>query len=411
MNKYLLLRDNKQSGPYTVPEIIAIGIKAYDLVWLEGKSAAWRYPSEIEELKAYSPAVEEQPFDRFYKKPQPVKIVAQTHTVVKVEENSRFEPKPLEEVYTGVSEPEVNPKKVYINFPGAAAEKESPAVEMPPQIINKEIKKQSVPLYPDRTINSSFTEDISSPKSFPEASHTIPVIKKSNNKLFYAAVAACLFLGLISGFLFVSYNRQRESVRNLNAIVQQLEAKQKSQVQTVPAALVNNSVPQEQIVDPPLSATVPENENLSYDQSQQQKPAPVKRTPATPKNESAGNASGVVFNETKPIEKTETPKKESVADNATSHDNLFKLVNVKPNDFKTGLLGGISNLKFEITNNSLQELQRVAIEIKYLGPEKKVVKTQTIYFENIAPGSQSTIEVPRSNRGVTIQYAITDIKS
>ena len=72
MNKYLLLRDNKQSGPYTVPEIIEKGIKAYDLVWLDGKSVAWRYPSEIEELKAYAPAVEEQPFDRFYKRPEPV---------------------------------------------------------------------------------------------------------------------------------------------------------------------------------------------------------------------------------------------------------------------------------------------------------------------------------------------------
>src|SRR5687768_11107286 len=69
MNRYLLLRDNKQSGPYTVPELIEKGIKAYDLVWLDGKSAAWRYPSEIEELKPYAPIVEEQPFDRFYKKP------------------------------------------------------------------------------------------------------------------------------------------------------------------------------------------------------------------------------------------------------------------------------------------------------------------------------------------------------
>ena len=70
MNKYLLLRDNKQSGPYTVPELIEKGIKPYDLVWHDGKSISWRYPSEIEELKAYAPVVEEQPFDRFYKKPE-----------------------------------------------------------------------------------------------------------------------------------------------------------------------------------------------------------------------------------------------------------------------------------------------------------------------------------------------------
>src|SRR5689334_4475160 len=106
MNQYLLLRDNKQSGPYTVDDIIAKGIKAYDLVWLEGKSAAWRYPSEIEELKEYAPVTEEQPFDRFYKKPEAV-----------VESNTRFEPKP---VIAEINAAAISPsKKVYINFPGA----------------------------------------------------------------------------------------------------------------------------------------------------------------------------------------------------------------------------------------------------------------------------------------------------
>jgi len=69
MDMYLLLRNNKQSGPYSVDDLKSMGLKAYDLVWLEGKSAAWRYPCEIEELSAFAPPVEEQPFDRFYKKP------------------------------------------------------------------------------------------------------------------------------------------------------------------------------------------------------------------------------------------------------------------------------------------------------------------------------------------------------
>ena len=37
-------------------------------IWVEGKSAMWRYPSEVPELKDYSEAEEEQPYDRFYKK-------------------------------------------------------------------------------------------------------------------------------------------------------------------------------------------------------------------------------------------------------------------------------------------------------------------------------------------------------
>lgn len=69
MKQYRLLRDNKETGPYAAEELIQSGLKKYDLVWVEGKSAAWRYPCEIEAFKPYVPAVEEQPFDRFYKKP------------------------------------------------------------------------------------------------------------------------------------------------------------------------------------------------------------------------------------------------------------------------------------------------------------------------------------------------------
>jgi hypothetical protein len=70
MASYLLLRDNKESGPYTLNDLVSLGLKPYDLVWVESRSAAWRYPSEIPELKEYAPIVEEQPYDRFFKKQQ-----------------------------------------------------------------------------------------------------------------------------------------------------------------------------------------------------------------------------------------------------------------------------------------------------------------------------------------------------
>src|SRR4051794_15112856 len=72
MKPFRLLRNNKESGPYSADELIQMGLKAYDLVWEDGKSASWRYPCEIAALKPYAPEVEEQPFDRFYKKPSAV---------------------------------------------------------------------------------------------------------------------------------------------------------------------------------------------------------------------------------------------------------------------------------------------------------------------------------------------------
>ena len=74
MSHYRLLRDNKESGPFSEEEMIAKGFKPYDLIWVEGKSAGWRYPSEIPAFKSFAPVVEEQPYDRFYKKEPPQKL-------------------------------------------------------------------------------------------------------------------------------------------------------------------------------------------------------------------------------------------------------------------------------------------------------------------------------------------------
>lgn len=53
MFSYLLLRDNKQLGPYSLDELKSFGIKANDLLWIEGRSTAWHFPDEIEELQAF----------------------------------------------------------------------------------------------------------------------------------------------------------------------------------------------------------------------------------------------------------------------------------------------------------------------------------------------------------------------
>ena len=52
---YSLLRSNKQSGPYTLEELLQLNLKPFDLVWVEGKSGGWSYPTEIEALKMYVP--------------------------------------------------------------------------------------------------------------------------------------------------------------------------------------------------------------------------------------------------------------------------------------------------------------------------------------------------------------------
>lgn len=69
MQHYRLLRNNKESGPYTWQELRDLPLKAYDLVWSEGRSAAWRYPSELEEFKGFAPPVTEDLYTQFHTPP------------------------------------------------------------------------------------------------------------------------------------------------------------------------------------------------------------------------------------------------------------------------------------------------------------------------------------------------------
>ena len=51
MNKYFLLRENKESGPFSLDEIRNKNLQKSDLVWVEGLSMQWYHPAELDELK------------------------------------------------------------------------------------------------------------------------------------------------------------------------------------------------------------------------------------------------------------------------------------------------------------------------------------------------------------------------
>ena len=133
MANYLLLRDNKETGPFSLEELVKFGLKPYDLVWVQGKSAAWRYPSEVNELKPYAPTVEEQPFDRFYKKPsqeeveQPALKAAQASTTIN-EQYQAYAPKAETEQVKPAAR-----KSVFVTMPGqTAASSQKAAVKSTP---------------------------------------------------------------------------------------------------------------------------------------------------------------------------------------------------------------------------------------------------------------------------------------
>lgn len=55
MKTYQLLRNNKSMGYYTKTCLLQIGLQPLDLLWVEGESVTWKYPSELEDFKGFVP--------------------------------------------------------------------------------------------------------------------------------------------------------------------------------------------------------------------------------------------------------------------------------------------------------------------------------------------------------------------
>jgi hypothetical protein len=148
MASYLLLRNNKESGPHSVDDLRQLGLKPYDLVWVQGKSAAWRYPSEIDDLKSFAPIVEEQPYDRFYKKPS-------TETKEEYTPPVR-EPQPIQKEELPTIKPEHEkyiPKgSVFVTMPGqktstgnfTPAKQQQPVPEPKKELYTEQVPEQTI---------------------------------------------------------------------------------------------------------------------------------------------------------------------------------------------------------------------------------------------------------------------------
>ncbi len=432
MNKYLLLRDNKQSGPYTLEELVAKGFKAYDLVWLEGRSAAWRYPSEFPEFKQFAPVIEEQPFDRFYyRKPASNAEAVEQETVTKKE---NITPVMVEAAPAATVKEAIKPKKIYVTMPaginratsftaavnGNGKEEFKKYEPLPADVIVEKIEKKEAVKEP-----VILTDPVSLPVTEENFIALAPRRKRGAGKAVMLFLgAACLILaGIVIG-LAISFNRQQSDKGKLESLVKQIQDREnnKNAAEKAPAPqpVINTVVPDSTAINTVDSAnakspiTDEAGVKPEYKQSLRAKKDDGTQAPADNKSIAI-----TASNMNKDTEMKITPAVNTSKDKTTytqaaieaARKNIYQMVSVESNKFKVGVLGGVSDLHLTLSNNSNYPLDQVIVEVKYFGPEKKLVKTQSMLFNEVAAGEQKTLEVPRTNRGVTIDYSITQINS
>jgi hypothetical protein len=449
MTMYLLLRDNKQSGPYSLDELKTMGLKAYDLVWVDGKSAAWRYPCEVEELSAFAPAVEEQPFDRFYKKSastaKPASAAATSSPNAFTSEPSTVSGKRI--IY--VTMPAGKGQGVLTREPVRSTSSiqatvnrstDTPDIRPVTPVDNNNLSSWQ-PAPSNSPVMDNNEEKLSQVREdWKKDVEITPLIKKRKASRIYQplAVAVCVLALLAAGiFIGMSINRRtlgsgkkiavngspatqgnEQSTNRVSQVSQQplpAAAAPTSQVQTTPADSVHTLSSTSLAVAAPatrVSSGKPPRQPSSRGKSTTGNGRNQPNQSVLPALTKDSSSLGIPVIHREAVHRADIPADRSEnVDKEVVKNNIANLVSVGTSGYTVGTFGGISGLQLTVSNRSVYPLDLVVVEVQYIQANKKVFKTENLYFRGIGPGSALMQEAPKSTRGIKVQYKITLVNS
>ena len=391
-NSYILLRNNKETGPYSLNELQNHGLKPDDLVWVEGQSVAWLHPGEIPDLKAQATHSTEKP--------------------VQVIENPMYEvAETKEEIPILTQQTETNRKSVFVSMP-----------------VNKMMKKDDG----EKKILafSSIGKQEENPVAETKYSQPLDEIKEMyvktlqqrkqkiarKNSLRKQLKSGSLIVGLLALGVLVGLTLKKGTGKKpaVTAIEQQQPPVQ------------NNSVPETISINPDQLISQPQTEKiLTNQQPGNLLQEEIKKQQSENENTSLTTKRNVAAKkEITPVENTDgagatgingerTSKVRSDAGEVTKApvENISSKVFIRSNNYKTGSFGGIKDLQLTVANDSKYILDNVIVRLQYLKPDGEIVKEENIQFKSVSPNGTQTILVAKTNRGVKVSYKITKIES
>lgn len=417
---YLLLRNNSQNGPYHLNELLQFGLTPYDLIWIEGKSAGWYYPQEIEALRPHlsflqkpaSPSAEvfTQATSVKAETPGPQKIfVSMPSTAVAREEPKQetatrpsFNVGPTAPVFANPIQPEVaEVKTTAAKSPGEAEtdDKAGPSQKRPAKkpLFSKSgvivLCLLSVALYATwRLANKPATEEVKAP--VPQAIAEVPAASASleNNATEKQPSKAGLPLTK-------KENRRKDVGSNKNTA----SIAPKPLKANPPEAAVSNPVKEDEKAQP--APVVKEESKTSADDKKE--PA---TTTETPKKKKLRDKILDIFRK-KPEEKPEEAKpveNENGGRQSTRREagsSLAQMVAVKfdiPNDWMMGIKGARATL----TNKASETIVKAVVEIRYYNDDNDLLDKKTVAFTNIKSKSTQTVSVPDHATATRLEYSV-----
>jgi hypothetical protein len=434
---YLLLRDNKQSGPFSLEELLELSPRPFDLIWVEGKSAGWKYPGEIEALKPFLP----ETINTQKNAGKPVTTTGQfasANTIAtKQADNEPASPE--------------SAKHIYISFPAHAqfisnAASGSIHEESPEEKLEKkaeEIRKRAQAFLDnkkeqteDKELDTKYSRSLKDMKE-EYATWIYQQTKKKKDLAKYNSVFLFVFIALIiaaSGYFLGRKLMSVPPVTTIEPIIIKAGIPQKlatSQNESVSDKVAdgnnrdweNNTSNTSTVILPPPDKSLLNSKLISEKEKEKVKANTTANktsnlTNVLQKDTTTSVLKGVetrVVTEsiaTKPPQQGSLPETVSIpAKSKKASVPLAKLITISENYEAAKWEQGIKKLQLTVHNNSDESINMVAVDVYYYKENENLLGKRTVYYNNIAPQSSLSIFVPGLKRASYIKYNLGLISS
>jgi len=408
-------------------------LKSFDLIWVEGKSYGWSYPSEIETLKPF---------------------------VTSVASNNQ-----MQTVAAPVTNPDsfdtgktVTGKKIFVRMPVANVSASVPSTSSADAIEQKaeELRRRAqsyVPQNPSQPeeLKTNYTRNLDD----VEENYTSWVLKKrTKNKGYtnkkYWALGGIIAVALAGAWMAIKMTASKPSVIAPSLVVQTNAQEKTANSSTEPTEFstaipvyekkpvkrlsVNNISKKEKEkkagtnnVTRKENATVTDPDvaqKQSADIAEENTPIITEEKKETAEKPKEKRTLKTLFNTLFKKNKKQEPAQEEPQSasnnnnerNATHRNdehvtssNIIDLsgqVIIKLNKTSDDWMMGVQGLKLTLYNNSEATLKTAVVEVFYYSDENSLLEKKTINFSNIAPGKSQTMAAPDHRLADHVDYKI-----
>lgn len=419
---YVLLRNDKQTGPYSLEEIIQFDLKPYDLIWIEGKSAGWYYPQEIGALHPYLRFLPQKP------KPAVAPTTATASPVfVAMPPTPRVQaaqPAPLPDAPVFVAETSTRSADAFSKM------------EAPSASFEEAIYAQFIPPAEKETV---YTTTVAPPKQ--QKKNTLTVAGGVMAVLVVAGVFAASWMlnrrsydeavippsesaapvaDEISSMAVAKTNDTKNTVTSSG----QKSRLQRSNAASRKAPAIKQPVSQKQkatIVSPPEAVN---NRHATANPPNEEKPvltaegtatAPAETTAPQEKKKKLRDKILDLFKKKPEEQKSDEAQPadnsggERTATRREADANLAQMVSVRfdvPNDWMMGIKGA----KATLVNRSNEKIAKATVEVLYYNDDNELLQKKVITFSKIDGKDSQTIAIPDHATATRVDYNVVSVE-